>query len=161
MEWTKELALKEISVYHSCGVLFVIMTIALVGTVILLLHAKGGMHYPGVAIFAVAAYTFYKVIVSIVHLARAGKLRVPLLMAIRDIGYIDACVSVLALQTAMFSSFGKGAIEFERCLNGVTSLVVCLMVLIMGIRCIRISSTMRTKLLKGGNACDSNTCSGR
>lgn len=39
---------------------------------------------PGVAIFAVAAYTFCKAIVSIINLVKAEKLKTPLL--------IDVCV---------------------------------------------------------------------
>lgn len=97
--------LKEIEVYRNCGILFIIMTAALAGTVVLLMELKGQKYYLGVVIFAVAAYTFYKTIASIINLVKAEKLKAPLLMAIRDIGYIDASVSVLSLQTAMFAPF--------------------------------------------------------
>lgn len=146
MERTKEIMMKEIHVYRDCGILFIFMTIALIGTVVLLLHAKGGKHYPGVAIFAVAAYTFYKTIISIINLIKAGKLKAPLLMAIRDIGYIDACVSILSLQTAMFASFGQGQRGFKKLMDGITGFAVCLMVLVRGIRCIRISLQMKREL---------------
>lgn len=91
--------LKEIEIYRSCGILFIIMTATLARTVFLLMELEGQKYYPGVAIFVVAAYTFYKTIL------KAEKLKAPLLMAIRDIGYIDASVSVLSLQTAMFAPF--------------------------------------------------------
>lgn len=160
-EQIKDLMLGEIRVYRNCGILFLLMTIALIGTVVLLIRAKGGKYYPGVAIFAVAAYTFYKTILSIINLVKAGKRKAPLLMAIRDIGYIDACVSILSLQTAMFASFGSGQPGLETQMNGVTGLAVCLMVLVMGIRCIRTSCRMKKELLEGGNACDPYTGSRR
>lgn len=158
LERTKPVELEELLVYRNCGILFIIMTAALIGAVILLQQSKGGKHYPGVAIFAVAAYTFYKAIVSVINLVKAGKMRTPLLMAIRDIGYIDACVSVLTLQTAMFAAFGDGQMELERMMTGMTGFAVCLMVLVMGLHCIRDSSRRKKELLKGGNACDSHTC---
>lgn len=73
MKQKKLLRLKEIQVYRDCGTLFIVMTIALIGNVILLMYSKGRKHYPGVAIFAVAAYTFYKTIISIVNLIRSEK----------------------------------------------------------------------------------------
>lgn len=85
MKQKKLLRLKEIQVYRDCGTLFIVMTGALSGNVILLMHFKGGKHYPGVAIFAVAAYTFYKTIISIVNLIKARRIKAPLLMAIRCI----------------------------------------------------------------------------
>lgn len=158
-EQTKKQMLEEIRVYRNCGILFIVMTIALGGTVILVTHAKGGKHYPGVAIFAVAAYTFYKIIISVINLVKAGRLNSPLLMAIRHIGYADACVSLLSLQTAMFASFGSREQKFEQRMNGAAGAAVCLMVLVMGIRCIRFSAKTRSRLLEeGGMGHDSYTC---
>lgn len=160
-EPSAEVMLKEIEVYRNCGILFMVMTATLAGTVILLMESKGQKYYPGVAIFAVAAYTFYKTIISIINVVKAEKLKAPLLMAIRDIGYIDASVSVLSLQTAMFASFGEGRPGFERLMNGLTGAVICLMALAMGVRCVRTSLRMKKELLEGGNVCGSYTCSGR
>ncbi len=58
---------------------------------------------------------------------------------IRNIGFADALVSILSLQTAMFASFG-GDNEFIRPMNAATGTVVCLMILIMGIRMIRMAA---------------------
>lgn len=161
-EQTAELMQDGISVYRRCGILFIIMTAALAGAVILLVHAKGGKHYPGFTIFAVAAYTFYKIIIAVINMIKAGKLRSPLLMAIRDIGYVDACVSVLTLQTAMFAAFGEGQEDLSKGMNGLTGSVVCLMVLAMGVRVIRICAKMKKELTEttGGNCNDSYTCGG-
>lgn len=149
MNRTKEMMLEEISIYHKCGILLIIMTVALSGAVILMINSKGGKHYPGFTIFAVAAYTFYKIILSILNVIKAGKLKSPLLMTIRSIGYVDACVSILTLQTAMFAAFGEGLIEYEKWMNASTGVVVCLMVLFVGIRCIVSSRQMARNLSQG------------
>lgn len=131
-ERNREALADEISVYHKCGILFLMMTAALCGMVILMVLKEEGKSYPGFLIYAVAAYTFYKLIISIVNLVKVRKLKSPLLMAIRDIGYIDACVSVLSLQTAMFASFGEGQKELTKLMNGLTGTVVCALVLCIG-----------------------------
>lgn len=150
---------KEIAVYRTCGVLFIIMTAALLGAVILLIHSEGGKNYPGFTIYAVAAYTFYKIIISAINMVKAGKLKSPILMTIRDIGYIDACVSVLLLQTAMFSSFGNGQEDFAKWMNGITGMAVCLIVLIMGLHCIYSALQMNKELSEetGGSESDKHT----
>ena len=145
---TKELAEEEIAVYRYCGILLIFMTIALAGAVILLVHSEGGKRYPGYTIFIVAMYTFYKVIASVINVVKAGKLKSPLLMAIRSIGYVNACVSLLFLQTAMFASFGEGIVEVEVQMNGMTGIAVCLMVLAVGSHCVVSAGKMKQKLEK-------------
>lgn len=98
----------ELSVYRRNSVLFILMAIVLAGAVILLLNSQGGKNYPGFTIYAVAAYTFYKIIMSSIQVVKVGKRKSPLLSITRRIGYIDACVSILTLQTAMFASFANG-----------------------------------------------------
>lgn len=130
---------REITIYHRCGISFIMMTIALGGTVMLMVLKGQGKSYPGFLIFAVAAYTFYKIILSAWNVVKAGRMKQMLLTAIRDIGFADALVSILSLQTAMFASFG-GDNEFIRPMNAATGTVVCLMILIMGIRMIRMAA---------------------
>lgn len=125
---------KEVRIYRNTGAALSIMTIALAGAVVLLLHQKGGYSYAGYLIFVVAAYTFYKVIISVVHMIRAKKMKSILLITIRNIGYADSLVSVLALQTAMFASFGGETTEaFKRQMNGITGALICVMILSIGI----------------------------
>lgn len=130
----KEHVQRELRVYRSNSVLFIFMAIVLAGAVILLENFQGGRNYPGVTIYAAAAYTFYKIIMSTIQVIKVGKRRSPLLSIIRRIGYIDACVSILTLQTAMFASFARGEEAFVKLMNGITGAVVCVMVLCLGIQ---------------------------
>ncbi|MGN0346387.1 MAG: hypothetical protein ACI4DU_03795 [Lachnospiraceae bacterium] len=125
---------RELSVYRRNSVLFMFMAVVLAGAVILFLNAQGGNDYPGLTIYAVATYTFYKIIMSTIQVIKVGKRKSPLLSITRRIGYIDACVSILTLQTAMFASFAEGEEALVKLMNGITGTVVCLMVLGIGIQ---------------------------
>lgn len=71
---------------------------------------------------------------STIQVLKVGKRKSPLLTITRRIGYIDACVSILTLQTAMFASFASGQEDFMLLMNAATGAVVCMMVLGLGIR---------------------------
>lgn len=52
---------------------------------------------------------------------------------IRSIGLADAAVSILSLQTAMFSSLSSGDEAFRSLMNGITGAVVSLITLLIGV----------------------------
>lgn len=132
-EGTPEIRKREWAQYKNCGRLLLLLTAALAGSVILMVTKDNGKTYPDTLILAVAAYTFYKITVSVINLIKAGKIRSPLILTIRHIGYTDSLVSMLSLQTAMFTTFGKNGELNIRLMNGVTGGAVCLMVFVMGI----------------------------
>lgn len=130
---------REMSIYRRNSILFILMAVVLAGAVILLLNAQGGKDYPGLTIYAAATYTFYKIITSTIEVVKVGKRESPILSITKRIGYIDACVSILTLQTAMFASFANGEEALIKRMNGITGTVVCLMVLGLGIQGICLS----------------------
>ena len=69
----------------------------------------------------------------------------PLLTILRRINYIDACVSILTLQTAMFASFSVQQETLVLLMNGITGSVVSLMVLALGILGIALAKRMTVK----------------
>lgn len=123
----------EKRVYLRCGYLFIIMSLVLGCVVFLTTRGRSDKAYPGILIYAVAVYTFWKVAISIVNLVKVRKTHSPLLMTLRNIGYTDALVSLLSLQTALLAEFGEGNTEFSNPMNAATGIVVCAMILIMGI----------------------------
>lgn len=148
----KNRKIQELTVYRHCGILLILITIALGGSVILLLNKEGGRSYPGTLIFAVAAYTFYKIILSIINMVKTKKLKSPLLATIRNIGYADALVSVLSLQTAMLVSFGAGEELNPQTMNGLTGSGVCMMILFIGIYMTYTSGKQKRKVLLEENS---------
>ena len=155
-EQNKKLILLELAVYRNCSILFLVMTAALGGMVILTLRSQGGRHYPGYTIYAFALYAFIKVPLAIAGRIKAGKMKSPLLMTIQSIGYADACVAILSLQTAMLSSFGQGNLEDRgvELMNAGTGAFMCLMVLGMGIYGIYWALKQKKEMGDGGMSND-------
>lgn len=133
---------RELKVYKRCGYLFIFMSVALGGAVILMVFEGNGKDYPGLFIYAAAAYTFWKITLSVINLIKARKSKSPLLMTIRNIGLMDSLVSLLSLQTAMFAQFGEETL-FISAMNAATGCVVCFLVIAMGI--IMICNTQKLK----------------
>lgn len=128
------------------GIFFCFMSLVLGGAVILLLNQEGGKQYPGLVIYAVATYTFCKIVFAAINVVRARKRKTLTLMIIRDVGYVDACVSILSLQTAMLAAFGGEGQEqavFARGINGGTGAAVCLIILGLGIYYLRLPKYVR------------------
>ena len=148
IEKTTEIKQRELSVYQNCGILFLVLTAALLAAVVQMVYLDKSHSYPGTLIFAVAAYTFYKIIIAIVNRVKAGRLKSPLLLTIRDIGYADAVVSLLSLQTAMFVSFGSEEQVSRRIMNSMTGGAVCVMIFIMGIYMIFSAGKQKNSIMK-------------
>lgn len=152
LEQTSKRKLLELNIYKNCSILFIAMTMALGGMVILTLRSQGGKHYPGLTIYAFALYAFIKIPFAMAGRIKVIRMKSPLLITIRSIGYADACVAVLSLQTAMLSSFGHGDLEdyVVELMNAGTGAVMCLMVLGMGIFGIYMAQKQKKEILFGG-----------
>lgn len=88
-----------------CGGLLAVMTLALAGVVVLVLHREGGFRYSGFMIYAMAAYAFYVTIMGAVNLVRYRRSPSPVLLAARAVSLAAALVSMLALEVAMLARF--------------------------------------------------------
>lgn len=142
--------LGEIEVYRRCGISLVWMTVPLGATVYLLTSFEGEKYYPGLTIYVVATYTFYKVVMAVINMLKAERGKDPLIMAARQIGYADAWVSLLSMQAAMILSFGEGQREFSKIMNGITGEVVSVIILITGLRMIHLAGKMKREAMLNG-----------
>ncbi len=124
---------REWQLFLQCGWILIFMSIVLCGMVILMVSKGAGKEYPSYIIYVVAIYTFSKMIAASVNMVKARKHKSPQVIGIRNIGYADALVSMLSLQTAMFAAFGKGDILLRTRMNAITGACVCGMVIIIGI----------------------------
>lgn len=124
--------------YRFCGIMLLLMNQALAGIVALMVRQNRGFAYPGLLIYAMAAYSFYAVTVAVINLVRIRRHKSPVLSAARAINLVAALVSVLSLTTAMLSRFGgAGNAAFNRTMTGAVGGGVCTVVIGMAVYMIR------------------------
>lgn len=88
--------------------------------------------YPGYMIYAVAAYTFYMIILSSVNLRKTSASSNRAVKLARSLSFSVALVSLFSLQLSMNKTFGSGAV-FERIMNIASGAVVSLLLLVISI----------------------------
>lgn len=121
-------------IYRNSGIVLLLLAFLLQMAVLLIVRGEGGYVYPGFFIYMMSAFTLYKVVVASIHRRRALQINSPALNAIRQIGFVDALMSILALQTALFAAFGTpGKGVFEIRMNLLTGGVVCLTAAVIGV----------------------------
>ncbi len=127
-------AASELRRYRLCGVMLLFMNQALAGVVTFMVHQNQGFDYPGVLIYAMAAYAFYAVILAIVNVVKTRKHNNPILSAAKAINLVAAMVSILSLETAMLAQFGENDDPmFRKAMTGATGGGVCTIVIGMAI----------------------------
>ena len=120
----------ELRRYRFCGIILLLMNLALISMVFFITYfGRGVTHHP-ITTIAMAAYTFGSMTLAIVNLVKYCRFRSPLLSAAKSINLVAASVSMLTLETAMFSAFGQDTAEETRHLMTLlTGIAVCLFVL--------------------------------
>ena len=120
----------ELKRYRMCGILLLIMNQALAGIVVFMVHQNKSYDYPGLLIYAMAAYSFYCVIIASVNVVKFRRHGSPVLSAAKVISLVSAMVSILSLETAMVTRFGdKDDFSFRQAMTGATGGGVCTFVL--------------------------------
>jgi len=90
-----------------CAIILLNLNFVLSGAVLMILYQNKGFEYQGILIYAMAAYTFYSTIRAVVDLIRYRKYKSPIMTTTKIIMLSSALVSMLSLETAMFSQFGQ------------------------------------------------------
>ena len=125
---------EELRRYRLCGIMLLFMNQALAGIVIFMVHQNRGFEYPGLLIYAMAAYSFYAVTVAIINIVKTRRHNSPVLSAVKAINLVAALVSILSLTTAMLTQFGGDDDPmFRRAMTGATGGGVCTIVIGMAI----------------------------
>lgn len=139
---------EELRRYRFCGVMLLMMNQALMGIVVFIVHRNQGYEYPGMLIYAMAAYSFYAVITASINLVKFRKHGSPVMSAAKVVNLVAAMVSILSLTTAMIAQFGgEEAPEFRRIMTGAVGGGVCMIVLGMAVFMIA-KSTRQIKRLR-------------
>lgn len=138
----------ELRRYRLCGIILMLMNVALLGVVILVVLDKRGFSYEGYLIYVVAMYAFYNIISAVWDMLKYRRYQSPVMSASKAIKLAAALVSMLSLETAMLAQFGEESTEqFRFLMTGLTGGGVCLLVLVISFVMIA-QSTRQLKNLK-------------
>lgn len=116
-----------------CGVLLVLLNFVLAGAIYISLSRNVATKHGEIVMITIAAYTFYKITMTIIKAVRQHKNPSPLFSVIRCIGYAEVAASVLTLQRSKLVLFGEMSDTDILTMNILTGSAVCLFVLILGI----------------------------
>ncbi len=103
----KENILLELKKYLLCGILLLIMNLALAVIVFFVVYHNKTFYHNMITTIVLAVVTFIPFIFSIINLIKYKKYKSPAYSAVRNINFIAGCVSILTLETTMLTTFGQ------------------------------------------------------
>ena len=89
-----------------CAYILIFVNLILSGAVLMMVYFDRGFEYRGILIYVMAMYTFYMTGSAIRDMIKYRKLGSPVMSTSKIIKFAAALVSMLSLETAMFSQFG-------------------------------------------------------
>ena len=119
------------------GVMLMLLSLSLVGTVILAVVRDRGIVMHEIVMIAMAAYTFTKITLAVINLVKARKSSSAKIVTLRNISLSDACVSIFALQRSMLVSFGDMPETDIQIFNAVIGAAVCVIVFLLGLNLVK------------------------
>ena len=140
--------LEELKRYRACGVMFLVMNVALTSIVLFMVRLERGFHHHEIPTIAMAAYTFASFTMAVINLFRYRKYHSPVYTASKTISLAAACVSMLTLESTMLSTFQQGDPLFRTKMLGLTGSAVCAFIIVTALYMI-IHSTREIKFITG------------
>ena len=127
----------EIKKYLICGVLLLVMNLALAVIIFFIVYFNKTFYHHMITTIAMAAFTFSTFIIAIINLVRYKKYKSPVYSAVKIVSFIAGCVSMLTLETTMLTTFGESAgSSFSQLMLSLTGAVVSVLSIVMAIRMI-------------------------
>ena len=126
---------KEWSFYGRIGWLMFLMDIGLSGIVVQVVRQNEANTYPGIVIYLIALYAFYRYITAVIRMIKGRKDERVYLSAARSIDMSFAVTEIFTLQVAMLAQFGQG--RDYHAANIITGTAVALIVAVIAIDMIR------------------------
>lgn len=133
---------EELIKYRACGIIFLIMNLALSLIVFFMVYWNRTFIHHEITTIAMAAYTFTSFTLAIISIVRYRKYNSPIYSASKTISLAAACVSILTLESTMLTTFGGEALDAltNKLLLGLSGAAVSVFVVIMAIYMIRQAS---------------------
>ena len=136
---------KKHFVIRFTGIMLMVLSLSLVGTVILAFVKDRGTKFPLIVMLAIAVYAFTKITLATIKWIKARKSKSVKLITLRNISFADAFVSIFSLQRSMLVSF-EGMSEIEiRIMNVATGSAVCIIVFLLGLNLVQQKRRIKSK----------------
>lgn len=125
---------KELLLYRFCGMILLLINLALAVIVTYIVWQNRGFEHSEILTIAMAAYTFYTLITSIIDVIKYRRYESPIMSAAKAINVAAALMSLLSLETSMLTAFGsENSPVFRQVMTASTGSAICLLVLAMAI----------------------------
>lgn len=149
----KDNDIKEAKTFRFTGIMFIFLTLALSGLIVLIYTSNMYFEYAGLMIYVIAAYTFFNLSLAIFNIFKAKKQDDLHIQNIRNINLAHAIFSIMVLQVALFQAFSpQSNLSFA---NALTGGAVSATILTLGILMI-LKANKNLKCLKETSSNDKN-----
>lgn len=126
---------EELTKYRLCGILFLIMNLALALIVFFMVYWNRTFIHHEITTIAMAAYTFTAFTLAIVNILKYRKYNSPIYTASNAISLAAACVSILTLESTMLTTFGDGTMDAltQKLLLGISGGAIVAFIIVMAV----------------------------
>ena len=126
---------EELIKYRACGIVFLVMNLALTLIVFFMVYWNRTFHHHEITTIALAAYTFTSLTMAIINVIKYRKYKSPVFSASKAISLAAGCVSMLTLESTMLTTFSDGTMTLmeRKIMLGCTGAVICLFIVTMAI----------------------------
>ena len=139
----------ELTKYRSCGIVFLLMNLALALIVFFMVYWNRTFEHHEITTIAMAAYTFTTMTTAIINFFKYRKYKSPVFSAAKAISLAAALVSMLTLESTMLTTFSDGtmtAVE-QKWMLGATGGAISVLIIATAIYMI-VVGTKKLKLLE-------------
>ena len=139
----------ELTKYRTCGIVFLLMNLALALIVFFMVYWNRTFEHHMITAIAMAAYTFTAFTVAIVNVIKYKKYNSPVFSASKAISLAAALVSMLTLESTMLTTFSDETMTAaeQKWMLGATGGAISVLIIATAIYMI-IVGTKKLKLLE-------------
>ena len=144
-----EKMLDELIKYRACGIVFLVMNLALALMIFFMVYWNRSFHHHEITTIALAAYTFTSLTLAIINAVKYRIYNSPVYSASKAISLASACVSMLTLESTMLTAFGDGTMSLteRRMFLGISGGAISVFIIAMAVYMI-VQANKKIKLLK-------------
>jgi len=148
-----EKMLVELKKYRLCGIIFLLMNLALSLMIFFMVYWGRTFNHHEITAIAMAAFTFSSLTIAIVNVVKYRKYNSPIYSATKIVSLAAACVSMLTLESTMFTAFGDGTMSLlgQRIMLGTSGGAVSVLIIVMSVYMIRQSNKRIKKIIVSEN----------